>query len=411
MKNVATVIIGFFALLFSASAANNVSAEYYNNFNNGRSYIFVEGGVEFSVFPDGQFDFVFLGANQGNNVNVNVNTPGVSINFNSGFNYDAYVQYDDYGAVIQVESVPIFYDEFGRIIQAGNVEIRYTNRRIVRIGGMNIFYNRWGYFSHFTGFVSPFYTTYIYRPWHVFYARPFFNNCIVYDYPYRRWYTPVRYSFAFHRRHFNRGFRNYANARRQFHRPGSRIHYRNGRTAINRDFNPNRRNTAITNSRGTNARNRNNRAITNNRGEIARNRNNNSITKNRTRNSEFSNSNKVNRGRPNVANSRPNTKNNNAYRGRPATSNNNYKGKPAVTQTRPKSNNRNSFKRSTSSKNRNSVTSRSNNQRRTQVTRNKSNSFKRSTGISNRNKSSVNRQNSSRSSKGTTRGNSRRGRL
>lgn len=406
------MIIGFFALLFSASAANNVSAEYYTNFNNGRSYIFVEGGVEFSVFPDGQFDFVFLGANQGSNVNVNVNTPGVSINFNSGFNYDAYVQYDDYGAVIQVENVPIFYDEFGRIAQAGNVEIRYNNRRIVRVGGMNIFYNRWGYFSHFTGFVSPFYTTYIYRPWHVFYARPFFNNCIVYDFPYRRWYTPVRYSYAFHRGYFNRGFRNYANARREFHRPGSRIHYRNGRTAVNRNFNPNRRNTAITNGRVDNVRNRNNRAITNNRGDVSRNRNNRAITNNRTRNGELSNSSTVNRGRPTVTNNSSKTRNNSSYRGRPTSNNNNYKSRSSVTQSRPKSNTRNTYKRSTVTKNRNSVTSRSNNQKRTQVTKNRSNNIKRSSGISNRNRSSVNRQNSSRSSKGSsTRGNSRRGRL
>ena len=42
----------------------------------------------------------------------------------------------------------------------------------------------------------------------------------------------------------NRG-RSYVNGRRDFYRPGSRIHYRNGRTAVNRDYNPNRRNTAV----------------------------------------------------------------------------------------------------------------------------------------------------------------------
>lgn len=248
MKKVVNLVMVFFLAVFTSNAASEHTNVDVRSFYNGSSYIFVEGGVEFSVFPDGQFDFVFLG-NQGNNVQVNINRPGVNISFNGGYNYDAYVQYDDYGAVIQIENVPIFYDNFGRIIQAGSVEINYLERRIVRVGGMRIFYNNFGYFSHYTGFISPWYTTYIYRPWHVFYARPFFGNCIVYDYPYRLYYSPIRYSYNYHFNNFNRGHQYYTNGRRDFYRPGSRIHYRNGRTAVNRDFNPNRVNTAVSNSR------------------------------------------------------------------------------------------------------------------------------------------------------------------
>ena len=116
MKKVAALVLGIFAFVFSVNAASEKSNEYSSYRYDGNSYIFVEGGVEFSVFPDGQFDFVYLGTTQGNNVNVNINTPGVSISYNSGYNYDAFVQYDDYGAVIQVEDVPIYYDEFGLIL-------------------------------------------------------------------------------------------------------------------------------------------------------------------------------------------------------------------------------------------------------------------------------------------------------
>ena len=245
MKRITTLIA---VLLLGGITAYGSSIMPMGNFwgyDYNRSYIFVEGGVEFAVYPDGQFDFAFVGGNRGR-VNVDYYNNGLNISFNSGYNYDLYVQYDDYGAVIQVENVPIFYDYYGRITRAGNVDIHYNNRRIVRVGGMHIYYDRWGYFSYFTGYVSPWYRYYVYRPWHVYYARPFYNNCIVYDYPYRRFYNPHRYDYNYHRRNYNRrGRSSYANGRRSFHRPGSRIHYENGRVARNKDYRKDRENTMI----------------------------------------------------------------------------------------------------------------------------------------------------------------------
>jgi len=106
MKNIALIL----SILLMGFSANAVSPKIENNFTrgyDGNAYIFVEDGVEFSVFPDGQFDFVYLGQPK---TQVVISSPNVNINFNSGYNYDAYVQYDDYGAVIQIETVPIFYD-------------------------------------------------------------------------------------------------------------------------------------------------------------------------------------------------------------------------------------------------------------------------------------------------------------
>jgi len=225
--------------LLTFTVANALTPEVHHPVTNGsyydgQSYIFVEQGIEFSVFPDGQFDFVHVGPQSG--ASFNWYTPGVNISFNAGFDYDMYVQYDDYGAVIQVENVPIYYDYYGRIVQAGNVEIRYNDRRIVQVGGMHIYYNNLGYYSHYTGYISPYYTTYVYRPWHVYYVRPIYASCIVYSYPYRRYYTPVRYDYAYHYRHYNRGRRSYTNGRRDFYRPGSRVHHRDGRVARNANY-------------------------------------------------------------------------------------------------------------------------------------------------------------------------------
>ena len=231
----------------------------------------------------------------------------------------------------------MYYDEFGRIAQAGNVEIRYTNRRIVRVGGMRIFYNNFGYFSHYTGFVSPWYTAYVYRPWHVFYARPFYSRCIVYDFPYRRYYTPFRYGYAFHRKHFRRGYRYYRNSRRDFARVGSRIHHRNGRYSVNRDFRPNRENTAArynkrkdrdgiatrpSNTINT-VKGRPTNATRPSGGSTYKGRPTTTVNRGKPTNTRPSYDGTVSRGKPKVDRTKP------SY-------NSSTKGRPSVTKTRPK---------------------------------------------------------------------------
>lgn len=238
----------FFGLLLIGliSTVSAPANAMYRNAYDGSAFIFVEGNVEFSVFPDGQFDFVYLGPRKNNRVVIS--SPNVNISFNAGYNYDAYVQYDSYGAVIQVENIPIYYDYYGRIIRAGNVEIRYENNRLVRIGGLYIFYNPSGYYSHYSGVINVHNPYYIRRPWHVYYIRPVHHHVIVYNYPYRKNYNPVRYSYNDYRR-MNAGRKN--SGRQNFIRPGSRIHYPDGRVAVNPDFNGRSENT-LTDSRGRN---------------------------------------------------------------------------------------------------------------------------------------------------------------
>jgi len=152
----------------------------------GNSFIFVEQGVEFAVFPDGQFDFNV--DSYGPNFGAQANFGNVSISFNTGYNYNAYVQYDDYGAVVQIENVPIYYDYYGRISRAGNVYIRYNSYGYVsRVGGLYIHYNRYNRYSHYTGFINIFNRHYVYRPWHTYYAIPSYNYCVVYNRTYRRY--------------------------------------------------------------------------------------------------------------------------------------------------------------------------------------------------------------------------------
>jgi hypothetical protein len=126
-------ILFLFALLVAVSttakAETNTTLEATASNNNfvrgyGNSFIFVEGGIEFSVFPDGQFDFYM--PNYGPNVNVGINRPGFALSFNTGFNYNPFVQYDSFGAIVQIENTPVFYDFYGRVNQIGNIFINYN---------------------------------------------------------------------------------------------------------------------------------------------------------------------------------------------------------------------------------------------------------------------------------------------
>lgn len=159
----------------------------------GNSFIFNEAGIEFSVFADGQFDFFI--PNYGPDVSVGFNSPGFALSFNSGFNYNPYVQYDSFGAIIQIENTPIFYDFYGRVNQVGTIVINYNGLgRVHRIGGLNIHYRN-NVFWRYDGFINSYNRAYVWRPWHRFYAVPHVNFCIVNVHPYRQFYAPVRHTF------------------------------------------------------------------------------------------------------------------------------------------------------------------------------------------------------------------------
>ncbi len=256
------------AVLFGTAMAKAATAESKVanvNLNAGNSFIFVENGVTFSVFPDGEFDFYV-----DNRLNINAGTRigNVGVTFNSGFDYNPYVQFDDFGAVIQVENVPIFYDFYGRVNQIGSVNLNFHNGFVNRIGGMNIYYNR-GVFSHYNGFINVYNRRYVYRPFHRWFARPAIGFCNVWTTPYRRFYTPVRYTWYRpyrynHRRAYAQIGREhrYNNVRREratVYRNDKRVTVRNNGTRANRNV-ANRGKTVAKRTNGL----RNNRSIASN---------------------------------------------------------------------------------------------------------------------------------------------------
>ncbi|MDG1573032.1 hypothetical protein OZ410_11945 [Robiginitalea sp. M366] len=204
-----------------------------NAFRYGNSFIFVENGVTFSVYPDGEFDF-YIDNYAG--VNAHIGAGPVGITFNSGFNYNPYVQYDDYGAVIQVENIPIYYDYYGRVNRIGGIDIWYRNGRAFRIGGMRVFYNNRGFYDYHVGYINVYNRRYIYRPFHRYFARPAVGFCMVYNRPYRRFYQPVRYTYyAPYRYNHRRAFAHVGKTYRYKDRADRSRVYRNDRRVAARE--------------------------------------------------------------------------------------------------------------------------------------------------------------------------------
>ncbi len=185
-----TAIVLGTASTLGATVEDKVAIRNAYRYNN--SFIFVENGITFSVYPDGEFDFFI---DNRINAGANVNYGSANITFNSGYNYNAFVQYDDYGAVIQIENVPVFYDYYGRVNRIGGVDVWYRNGRVRRVGGMHVYYNNRGYYSHYTGYVNVYNQFYTYRPYYNYFVRPAVGFCLVYNSPYRRYYNPVRYTY------------------------------------------------------------------------------------------------------------------------------------------------------------------------------------------------------------------------
>lgn len=190
----ATFLFVGFGVQASAVKTDISSINYYNN-DYGDSFTFVERDVTFAVFQNGEFDFYINQRNQRGGVNASYQGNGVNISFNSGYDYDMYVQYDDYGAIIQVENIPIYYDYYGRVNRIGNTHISYDSGRLVRVGGLHVYYDRQGYYSHYSGYINYYNRAYVFHPYHNYFARPLFDFRIVSYNPYRSHYHPTRYIY------------------------------------------------------------------------------------------------------------------------------------------------------------------------------------------------------------------------
>lgn len=134
----------------NATERNNLSSErrVAVDFRNAEPIIFTEGGIEFFVFADGQFDFNTRSLARGNYFKPNKRGNG---NKNYGTaasfrrdNYGVKVEYDRRGNVTRIGNVSINFDSNDRIRRIGSVQMFYNRFALEQVGGLEIIYNRRG---------------------------------------------------------------------------------------------------------------------------------------------------------------------------------------------------------------------------------------------------------------------------
>lgn len=130
----------------NASQANNLFRESTKTrFSFNDPIAFTERGIEFFVFPNGEFDFNTETTNSDvyykegrRNANRTYGAPGS--NFNSGVR----IEHDASGKVRRIGNVFVNYDAQDRIKRIGSVYMTYNRFALTQIGGLKITYSRNG---------------------------------------------------------------------------------------------------------------------------------------------------------------------------------------------------------------------------------------------------------------------------
>ncbi|MBA4317799.1 MAG: hypothetical protein C0412_05310 [Flavobacterium sp.] len=160
MKKITLLVASIF--LFGgivANAADRNNKRSPVDFRNADPIVFTERGVEFFIFPDGQFDFNTRPSNgdmyykQGRRMNAVNKTYGKNANVQSR-NYGVKVEHDNRGRVRRVGNVMINYDANDRVKRVGSVYMTYNRYALDRVGDLQIIYNRRGQIVDIVGAVK-----------------------------------------------------------------------------------------------------------------------------------------------------------------------------------------------------------------------------------------------------------------
>lgn len=159
MKKI-TLLVTALVVFGSAAKASEIDRSAFErpiNIAEAEPISFVERGIEFIVFADGQFDFSTRPAIAGDiyyrtspraSVNRTHGAPGQSGNFG------VRVEHDNYGRVRRIGNVFINYDAANRIKRIGSVYMSYNRFALAQVGGLQIRYNGRGQIVGYSGSVN-----------------------------------------------------------------------------------------------------------------------------------------------------------------------------------------------------------------------------------------------------------------
>jgi hypothetical protein len=140
---------------------------FYIDYREAEPIIFKERGIEFMLFPNGEFDFNTRPA-----VRPRVNrTSGAPRGMNYGTSERGIrIEHDNFGRVRRVGNVYINYDVFGRVKRIGTIYMSYNSFAVTRIGNMRIIYDRRGRIVNVFGFINYANNGYVYNPRGIHYS-------------------------------------------------------------------------------------------------------------------------------------------------------------------------------------------------------------------------------------------------
>ncbi|OYQ43860.1 hypothetical protein CHX27_08755 [Flavobacterium aurantiibacter] len=132
------------------------TATAFNDFpcavENAEPFVFTERGIDFYVFPDGQFDFNTRPETTGDYYYRKAGTRAQARGRNQvEVNYGVRIEHDAFGRVRRVGNVFINYDAFDRVNRIGTVYMRYNRFAMSQISGLRIEYDRRGNIVNFVG--------------------------------------------------------------------------------------------------------------------------------------------------------------------------------------------------------------------------------------------------------------------
>ena len=152
MKKGLLLILGMLMMVSTAEATDgaitNSKTDYFDRYGD-RSIQFMERGIQFYVFPNGEIDFKARKKFQS------------QYYYRNGHRYKkrnqmrgVRIDRDYNGKIKRVGNVFINYNRMGKVTRVGSVFIDYNRRRMTQVGGLHINYDRHGN-KRFYGQVKP----------------------------------------------------------------------------------------------------------------------------------------------------------------------------------------------------------------------------------------------------------------
>jgi hypothetical protein len=148
MKKITLLVAGILLIgsVAKASELKSTDEKRITRINFDEPLSFTERGIEFFVFPNGDFDFnTRPNDSEGDYFFKSAGRRSSEVSRNNRpLNYGTLIEHDSFGRVRRVGNTFINYDNKDRVSRIGTVYMRYNRFALVQIGGMQILYNKRG---------------------------------------------------------------------------------------------------------------------------------------------------------------------------------------------------------------------------------------------------------------------------